>query len=372
MSELKLSSTTNSNLAYRNFIDTCKTTATRDLYVRVLRYFIEYLQLPPDSYDKLLETDVKITQMNICDYVKYLRNKGKSHQTISSYLAAVRHFFEMNDIVTINWRKIHSFEGEPTKSEDRPYTHSEISAMLQNATLRNRAIILLMSSSGSRVGAIPLVRIKDLEPIDKYNIYKVTYYPQSKKSAYFSFCSTEARKEIDTYLKWRERQGERLKPESPLFRTEFSNLQVQHPRPLGRAAIQFIIYNLLKITGIRTVEPSTEFRNKRSRTHIMECHALRKFFETNAFRAGMDHMYLRRLMGHGGKSGNLEDAYLKLSEEELLEGDSKHVGYIGIIDQLTIDDSNKLRREVQTLKIRADRLEQVMSDIEEVKKRIGI
>lgn len=328
---------------------------------------MDYLQLSPDSYDKLLETDVKITQMNVCDYVKYLRNKGKSHQTISSYLAAVRHFFDMNDIVTINWRKVHSFEGEPTKSEDRPYTHSEISTMLQNTTLRNRAMLLLMSSSGPRVGAVPLVRIKDLEPIDKYNIYKVTYYPQSKKSVYFSFCSTEARKEIDTYLKWREREGERLKPDSPLFRTKFSNLQVQHPRVLSRTAIQYIIYNLLQTTGIRTLEPSTELRDTKSRTHIMECHALRKFFETNGYKAGMDHMYLRRLMGQ--RSG-LEDAYLKLSEEELLEGDSKHVGFVGIIDQLTIDDTNRLQRENQILKIDRNNLESRLDKLEELYKSL--
>jgi hypothetical protein len=83
-------------------------------------------------------------------------------------------------------------------------------------------------------------------------------------------------------------------------------------------------------------------------------HGFRKFFETNAFKAGMDNMYLRRLMGQ--KSG-LEDAYLKLSEEELLEGDSKHVGYISIIDQLTINEENKLRRKVETLTERQDEIQ---------------
>ena len=33
-----------------------------------------------------------------------------------------------------------------------------------------------------------------------------------------------------------------------------------------------------------------------------------------------------------GQQSGLEDAYLKLSEEELLEGDSKHAGYVDIID----------------------------------------
>ncbi|MGI8833339.1 MAG: hypothetical protein ACR2IS_11995, partial [Nitrososphaeraceae archaeon] len=235
----------------------------------------------------------------------------------------------MNDIVSINWKKVHSFEGEhENNSEDRPYTHSEISIMLQNTTLRNQAIILCMASSGPRVGAIPQVRIKDLEPIDEYNIYKVTYYPNSKKYRYFTFCSPEARKNINAYLSWRERQGERLKPESPLFRTEFNVLEVQHPHILSRKAIQLLMNRFLKSTGIRTLQPPTELTaNKSICTHIMECHALRKFFETNAFRVGMDHIYIRRLLSQ--KSG-LEDSYLKLSEEELLEGDSKHVGYVGI------------------------------------------
>jgi flagellar capping protein FliD len=50
---------------------------------------------------------------------------------------------------------------------------------------------------------------------------------------------------------------------------------------------------------------------------------------------------------------------LKLSEEELLEGDSKHVGYIGIVDQLTINEENKLRRKVETLTERQDEIQKM-------------
>jgi site-specific recombinase XerD len=330
-----------------------------------------YLRIPPtmEGYDRLVNMDVKIIQANICEYVTHLRNNGKSHSTVSAYIAAIRHLYEMNDVVSINWKKVHNFEGEEEKGvEDRPYVHSEISTMLQNTTLRNQAVILLMCSSGPRVGAIPLVRIKDLDPIDKYNIYKVTYYPNSKKYHYFTFCSPEARKYIDAYLQWRERLGEKLKPESPLFRSEFNVLEIQHPQILSRKAIQFTMNRLLKSTGIRAFEPSTELTaNKSKRTHIMQCHALRKFFETNAFRAGMDLIYVRRFMG---QRAGLEDSYLKLSEEELLEGDSKHVGYVGIIDQLTIDESNKLRREVEHYKVKASQFDQLKQEIDSLKELI--
>jgi hypothetical protein len=108
------------------------------------------------------------------------------------------------------------------------------------------------------------------------------------------------------------------------------------------------MYALLQRSGLRKVP--TEYKIRR--LNIMMNHGFRKFLQTNAFKAGMDNMYLRRLMS---QSSGLEDSYLKLSAEELLEGDSKHVGYIGIIDQLTINEENKLRRKVETLTERQDR-----------------
>ena len=56
---------------------------------------------------------------------------------------------------------------------------------VEHANLRNRAVILLMSSTGIRLGAFPYLRVKDLEPIDKYNIFKIWVYAKSKQSRYF-------------------------------------------------------------------------------------------------------------------------------------------------------------------------------------------
>ena len=44
--------------------------------------------------------------------------------------------------------------------KDRPYTYFEISKMLEKADQRGRIAILLMSSAGIRVGAIPFLRIR--------------------------------------------------------------------------------------------------------------------------------------------------------------------------------------------------------------------
>lgn len=183
----------NPELIYRNFIGTCRTSSTHYLYKKALQYFLSYLGLGPNDYAKLTDMDTKLAQMNICDYISYLRNqKNLASQTVTGYASAIRKFYVMNDI-QLNWEKIRSFKGEEEKrADDRPYTHSEILTMLQKTTPRNRGIILLMCSGGLRVGSIPSLRVKDLEPIDKYNIYKVNVYANSKKSSYFSFCTPDA------------------------------------------------------------------------------------------------------------------------------------------------------------------------------------
>ena len=249
--------------------------------------------------------------------------------------------------------------GEHVKvAEDRPYTHSEIQKLLDHSSVRNRAMILLMSSAGLRVGALPILRLKDLEPIDKYNIWKVNVYAKSKKSAYFSFCSPEARKQISMYLDHRKRWGERLNDDSPLFRTDYNPLAVDRVvKPISTSRIRHFVTDALRDCGLRTVPLEGTFQ----RTNIMANHGFRKFFETNAYKAGMDHMYIRRLLG---QKSSLEDAYLKLSQEDLLEGDSKHVGYVDIIDQLTIDESNKLRREVETLRVEKNSWQELRKEVD--------
>jgi integrase len=357
--------------AYRNFIEACRSPSTRYLYKKILDYFMSYLRIPQGEYSKLLEMDSKITQANIIDYVAFLK-KSKSSASVMMYLSAIRKFYLMNDI-SLNWDRIHSYQGEHVKvAEDRPYTHSEVQQMISHTSVRNRAIILTLWSSGMRVGAIPTLRIKDLEPIEKYSIYKITVYAKSKRSSYKTYCSPECKIAIDQYLSWRSRWGDKLYEDEPLFRQDFNTStprtkkQQREIRSIKLSAIRWGINKLLRNTGIRSTLPRTE-SNPYPRSGIMMCHGLRKGFEDNAFKAGMPNIYIRRLLGQ--KSG-LEDSYLKISDEELLEGDSKHVGYVGIIDQITIEDTHRLTREIQTLQIEKSKMEQVLERINKLEDEI--
>jgi site-specific recombinase XerC len=115
------------DMAYRNFVNTCRSPLTRHIYKKALQYYLSYLKLGAQDHVKLLDMDTKKAQMNICDYISYMRNqKGLASQTVATYVSAVRKFYVVND-VQLNWDKIHSFKGEEEKrAEDRPYNHSEI------------------------------------------------------------------------------------------------------------------------------------------------------------------------------------------------------------------------------------------------------
>ncbi|HEX6646481.1 MAG TPA: hypothetical protein VF047_04820 [Nitrososphaeraceae archaeon] len=82
------------------------------------------------------------------------------------------------------------YKKEEQKEEDRPYSKKKLKqcSMLPNIFVRVKIIVSLLSSSGLRHGAVNILLLKDLEKIEKYNIYQVTAYHKSKKYNYKTFC----------------------------------------------------------------------------------------------------------------------------------------------------------------------------------------
>ena len=56
----------------------------------------------------LLDYKPRVLEQMTIGYIEHLRDKGRAHKTISLHVAAILHFFEMNDIV-LNKRKTNPF-----------------------------------------------------------------------------------------------------------------------------------------------------------------------------------------------------------------------------------------------------------------------
>jgi hypothetical protein len=83
----------------------------------------------------------------------------------------------------------------------------------------------------------------------------------------------------------------------------------------------------------------------------------------------MNTLYTEMLMGHDTE---LKERYTKLTPEELLEGNDKNLGYVSAMEHLIICEENRLKRKVELLTVRADKIEELEKTIDSVKSQLGI
>ena len=141
--------------------------------------------------------------------------RNLSYSTLNVFFCSIAHFYEMNDVV-LNKRKIKKFMGEnTTKYEYKSYTTEMISTLLSAADERGKVMILLMASTGMRVGALQDIKSNILKKciIDNQgtHIYQITVYANSKKDKFLTYCIPECAREIDNYMLLRKRYGENIK-----------------------------------------------------------------------------------------------------------------------------------------------------------------
>lgn len=198
------------------FVQSLKSPYTQKTYLYHLNKFCAATKM---DYDKLLHESPKDLEMKIIEYLVELKTNGKSYLTRQLALAAIKHFLAINDVV-INGAKVSRFLGEKGKTvKDRAYTDKEIAVMLTKCDERKKVILLLLASSGMRIGALVGLKLKHIVKLQS-GIYKVLAY-YGTNDEYVTFCSYECTLAIDSYLEFRQRYGEKLTPESPIIRDQF-------------------------------------------------------------------------------------------------------------------------------------------------------
>jgi integrase len=266
----------------------------------------------------------------IIQWIKYLSNeRHHRHSTIHHEVAAILHFFEWND-VRLNTKKINrSIPQDEEKTEDRHYTHEEIEQILSKCDERGRVIILLMASTGMRIGALPGLRVGDLSTMtQRKGIFKIQVYARTKDSHY-TFCTPECKNAIDEYLySFREVYGEAIQKDSPLIRETFdmtARYAAAKPLPMKESGLETLMYRILKRSEIMSAD-------------VMRSHGLRKFAITQMKHAHLDFNDREYLVGHKHSRG-LDIHYDGTTEEDRL------TEYVKAIPFLIIDPTQRLKQE---------------------------
>lgn len=353
------------NKAYFNFIHSIKSEMTKENYRNALNRFLRHYNLDIETFAK---TDPKDIESLLIDYMVLLRQNKKSMSSLNVITSAVTHFCVMNDIPIIN-RKVNKFKGENETSgngNDRGYTTEEIQTLLNASPLRMKMIFLILCSTGIRIGALPIIRLKNIKKMEDRGLYQFTIYGNSPSQRYNTYCTPECAQVVDLYLQYRERFGEKLGPDSFLVRQDFDFNDLEQIRknsePVTLESLRSTIRNYLIKTGIRV--PNLDLVHIGKRHEVAQSHGFRKFMETKLIECDVNPMAVLRLVGHKGGLDN--KSYFRPKEDFILSE------YEKALDALTINPENRLKREVKMLKIEKSKVDLALSQIEEMKKRIGL
>ena len=298
---------------------------TYRVYKYELDRFVSYFKLR--DYDSLASMDAKMLQIMIEDYVMEKKSQGKARSTIKTPLGALELFCDTNNLM-LNWKKIRRLlPPQKKKSGSKAYTTQQVRKILEfTPDLRNKAIIHFIAASGVRIGALPELQIKDISEMQD-GCKSITVY-RGEKEEYVTFLTPEASKILDEYLARRQKDGEYLEPESPLFRSKYA-IAIAKAKPLKKVSFQGIIDRALRRASLR-------FGHDGSRRDIQLDHGFRKRWDTIIKSTdGMKMIHAEKMFSHSTPSIPLDETYTDFSVTQLFEE------YKKAIPELTIDDSQR-------------------------------
>ena len=299
-----------------------KSEATKETYLKKLRQFLNRYNLTPDQFLDIARSNPKEAEKLLLQYISERRGKV-SGSTIRGLKEAVKAFLLMNDIENgINWEKISRIMPHARKvGQDRSPTIEEAREILANSNLRMKTIILLLISSGMRVGAFDYLKWKDIQPveIEDQKFAKLTIY-RGEPEQYTTLTTPEAYRTLTEYRERRINRGEKLTPESYLIGHE----RELSDKPISSRTIKNLMIKILWEIGIRKEHKRVQ--------EFKAVHGFRKFFETNAKRIlrGDD---VERLKGHISNYYKPTDDYLAKE-------------YVKAIPYLTVSEAVELKEKL--------------------------
>jgi hypothetical protein len=319
----------------------------------------------------------------VIDLKNQVDNNAKTGGTVGNYYYAVKLFYQQNDI-EINWDKLE--RGLPPSSQvanDRSPSLEEIRKVIQYPDRRVKAIVLVMVSSGIRIGAWENLKVKHLTPVYSPQNDKVVIAAKLKvydglPNPYYTFVTPEAYQAVQEYLEFRRSYGEQITGESWLMRDKFltatNNKQRAARKSLATKPKKFQIKGMQSLLGqafwVQNIRDTLQDGEHRHEFKLS--HGFRKYFKSNAERV-MRPINVELLMDH--KTG-ISDSYYRPTEQDLLED------YLRAVDYLTIDKNdkmaNQLQKQVAELADKQDQrlaekekeTEDIKKDLERIKARI--
>lgn len=262
-----------------------------------------------------------------------MKKDGSSFGHRKNVLNALKYYCEMKSILNLNWRKIRRYLGEATIAfpDTREYHHEEIKKLLGVADPKYRAIILIFASSGMRLEPLTEIRLKDMEYLENYKIYKIKIYKGTRQQQ-ICFTTPEAAAAIKDYFKLNN-----IDEKGPGYFHHVS------PHAVSKQISKLCVKAKMREVAAGAIPGTT-------RTSVPAVHGFRRFCITQMAKAGVELEKRKLLTGH---TIGVETSYARYSEDDLLQE------YLKAVNLLTISEENRLRIKVEQLTVEKSALDEI-------------
>ena len=229
-----------SHECFYNFIKVLTSPSSQEGYGYNIQKFMKFMVAKghvenTEDFEGALNFDGKELTALLQSYVNHLEMKGMCDISVQTILTSPELFYEMN--LKIWHKKVvrKSIRKNPNRIQGGGVaaTNEDLLLMVNYTTsLRNKAIILMMGSTGIRPGGFvdPVLKMKHLislpHPDHKMSMpnyaYGIKVYDDSQEG-YWTFLTPEARMALDDYIASRKRKGEKITQDTPLFGINYSH-----------------------------------------------------------------------------------------------------------------------------------------------------
>lgn len=295
------------------FLIALRAPETKRQYPKRLETFLDFLQLRGNLDEKIMsfyqiaqfKKDSDWLTDQLLKFLRYQKERVSKSEiqeaTVSNYFKAIKLFCEMNNIIYVNWKLIsRSIPKGKRASNDRPPSREEVRKLIEYPDRRIKPIILVMVSSGVRVGAWDSMKWKHVMPLEREGgivAAKLLVYP-GENEEYTTFITPEAYGSLLEWMDFRASYGEKITGDSWLMRNMWRTVSMKYGAKLGLAkkplqlkssGIRVMIDRALQVQGIREVLPT-----RKKRHEFKTVHGFRKFFKTQTEQV----MNVEITMGH--------------------------------------------------------------------------
>jgi integrase len=311
---------------------------TKRQFGGALKKYCEFRGLSPLELLDEAEEDLKHerrerkVKTHLLDFRDYLKEEGRSKNTIGVYISALRSFFSSHEVLL---PKLSNGRRE-VEWEKEEFDREKVKDLVNVCSPRERAIFLTMFQSGLAANEVSNLRVRDLkEERDGITILRLTR--EKNRFKFVTFLGRDAREAIEQYLKIRNEGN--LIPARP-------NLS-EKAKVKGEGDFLFVTYDF-----------HSQQWNKVDNRHISKymlqaCkrlgwyngekrnpwrpHALRASFATILNNNGVPKNFVDFMLGH--KQGGTDEAYFKSHIETILKHYKDSELLLSISDVEKIPDS---------------------------------